>query len=411
MKRRWSAVLLGVVVQACGGAPSGADAGDAGTVVDAGRDAGTPDAGPVDAGPNDAGRTDAGLDAGVSDAGGPADAGRDGGLDGGADAGSGDGGLALTPGQWQWFDQPGSRCDDGSLTGIGVNAGTSGALVLFFAAGGACWDQTTCEVLNTSVHGPYGAAQFAQATTALSRSPLFDRSSASNPYRDDSYVVFPSCTGDLGLGEVERVYTDGGTRVFHHWGRANLLAALPALSATFGAASRVAIIGASSSAPGVVFNYPLLRDRWPAAAMVLVSDSFPLLVGDGISPVLRQAWTDAWGLGPVLTQACDGGCANDFSAVYRALARRYPDDRFGLLTSLQDQVQRSLLGVSGGGYQPQIELLRSAVLEPSGWRSFVIGGTSHALIGTATASVDGGTVLGWLRQQLDFDAGWSSVGP
>lgn len=389
------------------GTTSGGDAG----AVDAGvTDAGVRDAGSDDAGSADAGALDAGSDAGSLDAGRLDAGGADSGADAGADAGPGDGGLQLVAGQWLWFEQPGSRCDDGSATGIGVNAGTSGGLVVFFVGGGLCWDRTTCEVLNTSVHGPFGAAQLAQASTALSSSPLFDRSSGANPYRDDTYVFFPACTGDLGLGQVERRYTDGGTRVLHHWGRGNVLAALPALAATFRAPTRVTVIGSSTGGAAGLFNYGLLRAQWPAVPMALVSDSFPLLVGDALAPTQRRAWVDAWAALPALAESCDGGCVDDLSALYGALARRYPADRFALLSSTQDAVQRSLSGLGASAYEAQVLGLRASVLEPSGWRSFLVGGTQHVLLASGGAALDAG-VLGWLGDQLRADAGWQSVGP
>ena len=68
-----------------------------------------------------------------------------------------------TPGGWTWVDVPGMGCDDGSATGVAVNPagrGGGGALFIYFMGGGACWDASTCFVLNTAVHGPFGQAQW-----------------------------------------------------------------------------------------------------------------------------------------------------------------------------------------------------------------------------------------------------------
>ena len=64
--------------------------------------------------------------------------------------------LPGAPGSWTWVDVPGMGCDDGSATGVAVNpapgsgAGSGGALFIYFMGGGACWDASTCFVLNTA---------------------------------------------------------------------------------------------------------------------------------------------------------------------------------------------------------------------------------------------------------------------
>ena len=50
-------------------------------------------------------------------------------------------------------------CDDGTPTGVGVYPTDSKNLIVFLMGGGACWDYTTCVLLNTSSHEPFGATQ------------------------------------------------------------------------------------------------------------------------------------------------------------------------------------------------------------------------------------------------------------
>ena len=100
--------------------------------------------------------------------------------------------LPGTPGGWTWVDVPGMGCDDGSPTGVAVNPapGGGGDLFIYFMGGGACWDASTCFVLNTSVHGPFGQAQW-DGTGAPSVAHALDRARATNPFRDDELRLRP----------------------------------------------------------------------------------------------------------------------------------------------------------------------------------------------------------------------------
>ena len=70
---------------------------------------------------------------------------------------------------------PGSTCPAWAATTAAPPASRStrrraaaATLFIYFMGGGACWDASTCFVLNTSVHGPFGQAQW-DGTGAPSR--------------------------------------------------------------------------------------------------------------------------------------------------------------------------------------------------------------------------------------------------
>ena len=64
--------------------------------------------------------------------------------------GSGDSGgpptLGTTPQQWQYVAVDGTQCMNGSATGIGVNLGTSGDVVIYLEGGGACFNDARVQV-------------------------------------------------------------------------------------------------------------------------------------------------------------------------------------------------------------------------------------------------------------------------
>ena len=243
-------------------------------------------------------------------------------------------------------------CDDGSRTGVAVNpapGGGGGDLFIYFMGGGACWDASTCFVLNTSVHGPFGQAQW-DGTGAPSVAHALDRARATNPFREASYVFVPYCTGDLHAGSNVATYDVLGPRMFAHVGRRNVEALLPRLRATLPAPARVVIAGSSAGGFGATLNYDLFRRAYPAARAALVDDAGPFLEGDGIPADERAAWYANWHLGDVVDPLC-ADCRADLSRLYPALVAKHPQDRMALLTSLQDQDPHVLPDPAGPGFR------------------------------------------------------------
>ena len=330
--------------------------------------------------------------------------------DGGVDAAP----LPGTPGGWTWIDVPGMGCDDGSGTGVAVNpapGGGDGSLFVYFMGGGACWDASTCFVLNTAVHGPFGQAQW-DATGAPSVAHALDRARATNPFRDASYVFIPYCTGDLHAGNNVATYDVLGPRPFAHVGRRNVEALLPRLRATWPAPARVVVSGSSAGGFGATLNYDLLRGAYPDAQVALVDDAGPLLEGDGIPADERSAWYANWHLGDVVDPLC-ADCRGDMSRLYPALVTKYPQDRMALLTSLQDQTIRTYFQILlGPDFEQRLRALITDRLAPTAtFRTFAIPGESHTLLGGVDTITSGGlTVEAWLAKMLSGDAGWASVG-
>ncbi len=324
--------------------------------------------------------------------------------------------LPGTRGSWTWVDVPGMGCDDGSGTGVAVNPAPAGAvsdaLFIYFMGGGACWDGSTCFVLNTAVHGPFGQAQW-DASGAPSVAHALDRTRATNPFREASYVFIPYCTGDLHAGNNVATYDVLGPRMVAHVGRRNVEALLPRLLATWPAPARVVISGSSAGGYGATFNYDLLRRAWPSAQVALVDDAGPLLEGDGIPVDERAAWYANWHMGDVVDPLCGADCRNDLSRLYPALVAKYPQDRMSLLTSLQDSTIRTyFLILLGLDFEQRLRALIADRLAPTEtFRVFAIPGESHTLLGGVDTITSGGATLEtWLSAMLSGDPGWASVG-
>jgi hypothetical protein len=337
------------------------------------------------------------------------------GLDATPGADSGAEPITLNPGTWTWVDFPGTACDDGTATGIGVNASaTSSNVLIFLNGGGACWDYSTCVELDTSAHGPFGSRQFSQIVPALGLG-AFSRSAANNPFRDWTFVFVPYCTGDLHSGSRVATYTSGAnTAQIHHVGHTNVQAFLARLAATFTAPGKVVLSGSSAGGFGTVFNYDEMRAHWPAAEGYMIDDSGPLLGGDAIAPQLRTAWAAAWGNEQVMDSVCGStACRTDYSRVYGALSARYPDDRLALLSSLQDQTIRSYLGLQPASFEAALLAAARDAIDPTpNVEYFFVSGSSHTMLGAPDSFTSGGVSLTtWLTRMVTDDPAWASTRP
>src|SRR5690554_3592056 len=106
-----------------------------------------------------------------------------------------------------WVYQPleGTACGGGGLAGLGLDLNPESTdLVIFLNGGGACWDGTSCYVLNAAINieGEYTAAKFEAEVRPLVASGLFDRDDEANPWPVASYAFVPYCTADLHSGDA-----------------------------------------------------------------------------------------------------------------------------------------------------------------------------------------------------------------
>ena len=322
--------------------------------------------------------------------------------------------LDAPPGQWSWIDFPDAVCDDGSATGIAVNpAPGSKKLLVFLMGGGACWDYLSCAVLNTSTHGPQAGAQWQQQAMGLAGS-ILDRSSSKNPFADYNLVFVPYCTGDVHSGDNVATYMSGTQqKVIHHKGRANLMAFMRRVGATFAESEKVIVSGSSAGGFGVAINYDLVRAYFPRAQGYMLDDSGPILVGDDVPAKLRQTWIATWGLQARLTARCPE-CSTDLSAMLTHHAMDYPHDRFALLSYTQDSVIRTFLGLRGAKeYEQNLSTLATRFYDPlpTAHYYFVAGQSHTFLLNPEKTTAQGIALPSWLAAFESDDPAWTSTKP
>ena len=315
--------------------------------------------------------------------------------------------LAATTGAWTWIDVPESVCDDGSPTGFAVNPQDTSDLFIFFEGGGACWDILTCVAFPTATKGPVGSAQWTARQNSLPAP--FDRSRPSNPFRNATMIYIPYCTGDLHVGDNVANYQGVS---YHHKGLPDTVAFLSRVASTWSDPARVVVSGSSAGGYGAALTYDLTRKTFPDARMYLIDDAGPLLEGDAVPAAERTAWISAWNIGGFIDQMCKG-CRDDFSLLHNQLIRRYPNDRLALLSSLQDATIRAYFMLTPEAFQAALlQLIADHIAPTPAFRSFVIAGEQHTLLGTMTTSTTNNVVLEpWLSDMINDKVSWTSVQP
>lgn len=315
---------------------------------------------------------------------------------------------------WSWIDFPDSVCDEGTPTGIAINpVANSKNLLVFLTGGGACWERTTCVQVSTASKGPFTKVQFEQLKGMVGGS-ILDRNLAGTPFKDYSLVFIPYCTGDVHAGDSRNDYgTAGMPQYYNHRGYRNVEAFLKRLGATFPELDRLVVSGSSAGGFGSAFNYDQFRRYFPKAKKsYLLDDSGPPLIGDAIQSFERESWYKAWNLNTTVGDRCPG-CPEDFSQMIPELRRRYPNDRFALLSTTQDQTIRGFFLMNAMTFEAALLDLAVKVIDPlPNFKYYFVAGQSHTfMLNPNKNNAPNQPLLGWLTQFVNDDAGWRSVKP
>jgi hypothetical protein len=316
--------------------------------------------------------------------------------------------------QWTWFDVPGAVCGDGSQTGIGVNFGTSDELVIYLEGGGLCWDEPSCEIdLGGTLHlASFFRIGYHRDTFGTGPSTgMFDKTLATNPYKDATLVYVPYCTGDLHTGSTTAYFPL--TRLTGHFaGGTNLALELQLMLQSFPSLARVTLTGSSAGGYGAVLNYDRVAQAFAPTRVDLVSDSAPLWN----NPLFTNGY-NVWNTSAILADDCAHCLVNQpYPALYSYLSAKYPAARFAFLSHDQDLV------IAAGFLQlPPYPFfyfsMKAFTLGELGplpnWRYFVAAGTAHTTVydlsGTSLEAHAPVVLDAWLTQMASDDPNWRSA--
>ena len=326
-------------------------------------------------------------------------------------------------GEWTFIDFPDSRCMNDTPTGIGIRpSATSNNVMIYMEGGGACFDFVSC--FGVAHAGGFDAGDMASLAASSGDQGIFNRADPDNPVAEWNMVFIPYCTGDVHAGNNPDGF-GGRTQV----GYANVGEYLERLVPTFEGADQVLLTGSSAGGFGAAYNFDRVQRAFGCTPVTLLDDAGPPMADTYMKPCLQQWWRELWNLNDTLPADCtactndDGGGMVNFSAY---LAAKYPDRRFGLLSTMEDSVIRTFFGY---GYSPSCRSpdnmraadfraglldLRENVLGPyPRFLTFFAEGDSHTFLGRplSDVTVGGTTLAAWIRQLVEADPAWSSVGP
>lgn len=320
--------------------------------------------------------------------------------------------------QWTWVPIPGMVCGDGSPSGIGVRfTQASRNLVIWFQGNGVCYDLKTCTVFQNLLvgMGPDPLNHMWWGDTNQGQTGIFDRDDATNPFRDDNFVVLPHCTVDGHTADKESAYPLLPT--FQQRGYRNATEALRRVVATFPDATRVVVSGFSAGGIGATANYHQIAAAFEAkglASPFLIADSGPLLRDPYLSQIARNDLRNGWGLETTVYQACTECATEGPGAAYQAIATRHPGVRQSVLSSYADGTSSNLYRLLNydinfiDGDRFKRGLLDLATANPQ-LRVFYFGGDRHGALPYPFADSPG--LVEFLNAQLSADPSWQSVIP
>ena len=337
---------------------------------------------------------------------------------------------------WRYRAIGGYACGDGSTGGVLVNLTKKSRRLLVFLDGrGACWDADGCiGPTPTAFLGPVddGMVQKWFGTHAFPgdlRAGVFDRTDATNPFRDDNFVYLVDCGGDAFLGANLWPYMlgNGKSATVFHFGYQNVAVALGQLTAAFADTPRLVLAGAGTGGIGALGNYWQVATAFAAVKgplPILVDDAGPVFSATWLSTATQATFQDAWGIVATVDSYCPA-CApkmgTGYVEMWRAVALARPGMRGAFVSSSGDAEMVRLYSRLDGDPMfdaPKFRLAldetghafdaAEAALAPARLRYFYYPGAAHGALATAPLSTTPG-FADFLAKELADDPAWKSV--
>ncbi len=204
-----------------------------------------------------------------------------------------------------------TRCSDGSDYRIYARRGDSPNLVVYFAGGGACWDEKTCSrpITITDFSGYY--YPFIWEIVRASADGILSAENGDNPFRDWNEVYVPYCTGDFDIGQTAATYSPSVT--IDHVGQQNVSEALAWVYKTFPQPPKLLISGASAGGFASVFWTPTIAAHYPTSQVYQLGDGV-FLKSPKWPHIVNEVWkADTEALGFPVTDDLAGGAYLHYS--------------------------------------------------------------------------------------------------
>ena len=305
------------------------------------------------------------------------------------------------PDGWEIIEPPGDlTCVHGDPYYFFHRPGTDpDKLLIYFQAGGACWNAVTCAPGSLAYDQTVG-------NELAGYGGIFDYSNPENPLADYSAVFIPNCSGDLFAGDAVVDYGSGV--VINHDGYAISRATLDWVYETYPDPAEVLVAGSSAGAIGSVVHSADVLKQYPDARVTQFGDGFV-----GIMPAGWEIFT-LWNVFANVPDFVPGFTTLDpatftLNDIYRAVATYFPESEFGQFTHGIDPFQAGyylLVGGDATSWQAQkLEALDALQDELPNFSSYVgrdlIGHTTLVLPEFYTNAVDDVRFVDWFRDYIN----------
>lgn len=341
--------------------------------------------------------------------------------DAGADAGPP---FDVVEREWTWLPVEGNTCMDGSATGIGLNLDfASDKLVVFLEGGGACFNGISCN--DVAHQGGFGAGELADFAAYAESGGLLDRDDPANPVAGWSYVFIPYCTGDIHAGA-----NPDGVGGRNQVGYGNVTRAVQLVADRMGSSlGQVLLTGQSAGGFGAAYNYDQVATIFGEVPVDLLDDSGPPLSNMYLTPCFQDMVRTAWNLDATLPADCEDCVDADGGGLIHLVdfvSAKYPDRRFGVVSSLADNVIRLFYGfgypdcdnpmvpMEGEVFAAGVAELRDDILAPlANARAYTIDSQEHVWTNDplGEVEVDGVTLSAWIDALVTGEGEFASVAP
>lgn len=307
---------------------------------------------------------------------------------------------------WQKVIAPSDcMCSDASDFHFWIHHGTTKRVLFYLEGGGACFTQATCGPTNPSYKR--NLAEDDPKGPGADPAGIFDLANRKNPFRDDSIVFVPYCTGDLHLGNAVHDY--GGGVVIHHNGAVNASTALAAAAAVFPRTKEVVVAGGSAgSAPTPIIG-GIAHDVFPDAKVTTIADGSGAYPG---TPAITTAISALWGTQTALPRwpETKGDPPTNWSlpGSFVQAAKHDPAITLASINTAYDETQQQFVKLAGFPDDDLMAMIDGNIkeVEDQGvlMRTWVGPGTLHTILTRPelyTVKVEGTSLLDWVTKLVD----------
>lgn len=294
-------------------------------------------------------------------------------------------------GNLKWYNVEGMVCRDGSPTGVGIKVKNTKKLAIYLNGGGACFNKPTCDANPSSFNE---ADMFDLFNSA--QNGIFDENNENNPIRDWSVMFIPYCTGDVHMGTRWQGRALDISKPQAFVGAYNFEKALIFIQSYFKkqGVEEILLFGISAGGYGVYTNFLKLKQYFSSDVKItLINDSGPLINDLKVfSPIFQLGAVGIYGIIPPPEFFSPDFFDKGFTpSMHSYLSKRFPNDNFALITSLEDKTIRYFLGftypnavdgrVPPEDYKQSLINLRDNYLIPdTRWSTFYTKGDTHGQV-------------------------------